>query len=159
MRVGIGYASLPFDPARVLVLGGVKVPGAWGLRGRVDGDALLHALADALLGAAALGDLDEQFPADALPWQAAPSAVLLADVVARLETLHLEPAHVDATVVCERPLLAPHRAAMRERIAALLSLDVAHVSVKATRPNGLGALGDGQGIAVMAVASLAEASA
>ena len=156
MRVGIGYASLPFDPARVLVLGGVKVPGAWGLRGRGDGDAVLHAVADALLGAAALGDLDDHFPADASSWRDAPSAVLLADVIAKLAARALAPAHVDATVICERPDLGPQRAAMRERMGTLLGLDPAHVSVKATLPNGLGALGDGQGIAVMAVASLAE---
>lgn len=159
MRVGIGYASLPFDPAHVLVLGGVKVPGAWGLRGLADGDAVLHAVADALLGAAALGDLEDHFPADEAPWGDAPSAVLLAEVIAKLHVRALVPAHVDATVVCERPDLGPHRAAMRERMGALLGLDLAHVSVKATLPNGLGALGGGQGIAVLAVASLLEVSA
>lgn len=159
MRVGIGYAILPFEPGRVLMLGGVKVPGAWGLRGRSDGDVLLHAVADALLGAGSLGDLGDHFPLADPQWRDVPSAVLLAEVVARLRGKGLAVAHVDVSVVCERPDLSEVRRAMRERLAALLGLDPSGVSVKSVVPGGFGALGDGQGIAALAAVSVAEAPA
>lgn len=158
MHVGIGYCILPFEPGRVLVLGGVKVQGAWGLRGRSDGDVVLHAVADALLGAAALGDLGDHFPEDDRQWDDVPSAVLLAEVLARLTARGLAPAHVDVTVVSERPDLGPERGPMRARMAALLAVDPAHVSLKAVSPHGVGALGSGEGIAALAVASLAAAA-
>ncbi len=157
MRVGIGYDIHAFDPTRVLVLGGVKVPGAWGLRGHSDADVLLHAVADALLGAAALGDLGDHFPDSDPQWADVPSAALLAEVLTKIEAKGLKPAHVDATVVAERPKIAPHRAAIRERLAALTGLDESHVSVKATTNEGLGAVGRAEGIAAMAVVSLVEA--
>jgi 2-C-methyl-D-erythritol 2,4-cyclodiphosphate synthase len=159
MRVGIGYDVHPFDPTRVLVLGGIKIPGAWGLRGHSDADVCLHAICDALLGAAALGDLGDHFPPGEPEWKDAPSAVLLAEVIAKVEARGLRPAHVDVTVIAERPRIAPHRQAIRERLAALLGLDLDHVSVKATTHEGLGAIGRAEGIAAVAVASLAEAPA
>lgn len=158
MRVGIGYDIHPFDPGRVLVLGGVKIEGAWGLRGHSDADVLLHAVADALLGAAALGDLGDHFPDTDERFRDAPSAVLLAEVRTKVRARGWVPAHVDATVIAERPRLAPHRAAMRRRIADLLGLEEDAVSVKATTHEGLGALGRAEGIAAVAVVSLAAAA-
>jgi 2-C-methyl-D-erythritol 2,4-cyclodiphosphate synthase len=157
VRVGLGYDIHPFDPSRVLVLGGVKIEGAWGLRGHSDADVLLHAIADALLGAVALGDLGDHFPDSDPQWKDVPSAVLLAEVVAKVRAKGLVPAQVDSTVVAERPRLAPHRAEIRARIAALLGIDIARVSVKASTNNGIGSLGRAEGIAALAVVTLEEA--
>ena len=157
MRVGIGYDIHAFDPGRVLVLGGVKIEGAWGLKGHSDADVLLHAITDALLGAAALGDLGDHFPDTDAEWKDVPSAVLLAEARAKVRARGWVPGNVDATVVAERPRLAPHRAAMRRRIAELLGLGVEAVSVKATTHEGLGALGRAEGIAATAVVSLLRA--
>jgi 2-C-methyl-D-erythritol 2,4-cyclodiphosphate synthase len=155
-RVGIGYDVHPFDPNRTLVLGGVKIEGVWGLRGHSDADVLLHALADACLGAACLGDLGEHFPDTDARWRGAPSAVLLARVVEMVCEKGLYPSSVDATVVAERPRVAPFRAAIRERVAGLLGLSLDRVSVKATTNNGIGAIGRAEGIAAMAVVSLSD---
>ena len=157
MRVGIGYDIHAFDPGRVLVLGGVKITGVWGLRGHSDADVLLHAITDAMLGAAALGDLGDHFPDTDEEWKDAPSAVLLAEVRTKVRARGWVPGNVDATVVAERPKLAPHREAMRRRIAELLGLEEGAVSVKATTHEGLGALGRAEGIAAMAVVSLVRA--
>jgi len=155
MRIGIGHALHAFDPKRVLMLGGVKIPGAWGLRGPGDADAVLFAVIDALLGAAALGDREDHF-ADA-PAET-PSAVLVAGTLDLLSGAGLEPAHVDVSMVAERPPLRAQRAPIRERLASLLRLAPAQVSVKAAT-GGLGALGRAEGIAALAVASLRETSA
>ena len=157
MRVGIGYDVHAFDPGRVLVLGGVKIEGAWGLRGHSDADVLLHAITDALLGAAALGDLGDHFPDTDTEWKDAPSAVLLAEVRTKVRARGWVVGNLDTTVVAERPKLAPHREAMRRRIAGLLGLEEEAVSVKATTHEGLGALGRAEGIAAMAVISLVRA--
>jgi len=158
VRVGIGYDVHPYDPNRPLVLGGVRIDGAWGLRGHSDADALLHAIGDACLGAATLGDLGEHFPDTDATWRGAPSAVLLSRIVELVRAKGLAPRNVDATVVAERPRLAPHRAAMRERIAELLGLPLDRVSVKASTNNGLGALGRAEGVAALAVVLLEEAA-
>ena len=159
MRVGIGHAQHSFDAKRVLMLGGVKVPGAWGLRGRADGDVLLQAIADALLGGAVLGDCNDHFPIEDAAWRDTPSAVLIAEVLARLQAKGLRPAHVDATLVSDRVELDPARGAMRERIASLLGLEDDRVSVKRAGTGGLGALGDGGGMAAWTVVSLTEDAA
>jgi 2-C-methyl-D-erythritol 2,4-cyclodiphosphate synthase len=156
VRVGIGYDVHPFDAARPLVLGGVRLDGAWGLRGHSDADVLLHAIGDACLGAAALGDLGDHFPDSDPAWRGAPSSVLLARILEMVRGAGLVPSNVDATVVAERPRLAPHRAAIRERIAALLGLPIERVSVKASTNNGLGALGRAEGIAAIAIVSLED---
>jgi 2-C-methyl-D-erythritol 2,4-cyclodiphosphate synthase len=156
VRVGIGYDIHPFDPARTLVIGGVRIDGAWGLRGHSDADVLLHAIGDACLGAAALGDLGEHFPDSDPTWRGAPSAVLLTRILELVRGKGLSPSSVDATVVAERPRLAPHRTAIRERLAELMSLPLERVSVKASTNNGLGALGRAEGIAAMAVVLLEE---
>ncbi|MHC5012412.1 MAG: 2-C-methyl-D-erythritol 2,4-cyclodiphosphate synthase, partial [Planctomycetota bacterium] len=132
MRVGIGYDIHPFDPNRTLVLGGLKIEGSWGLRGHSDADVLLHAIADAMLGAAALGDLGEHFPDADEQWRDTPSAVLLAEVRAKVRARGYVISNVDATVLAERPKLAPFRTAIRERLAQLLGIEEADVSVKAT---------------------------
>lgn len=151
MRVGIGYDIHAFDPSRPLMLGGVKIEGAWGLRGHSDADALLHAVADALLGALALGDLGDHFPDTDPRWKDVPSAVLLSEVAVKVRARGYRPRNVDVNVIAERPRLAPHRQAMRERLAALLDLPVAQVSIKARTNEGLDAVGQAQGIAVQAV--------
>jgi 2-C-methyl-D-erythritol 2,4-cyclodiphosphate synthase len=156
VRVGIGYDVHPFDPARPLVLGGVRLDGAWGLRGHSDADALLHAIGDACLGAACLGDLGDHFPDTDPRWRGAPSSVLLGRILEMVRAKGLSPHGVDATVVTERPRLAPHRDAIRARVASILGLPLDRVSVKASTNNGLGAIGRAEGIAAMAVVLLEE---
>jgi 2-C-methyl-D-erythritol 2,4-cyclodiphosphate synthase len=155
--VGIGFDAHPFDPTRPLALGGVRIEGAWGLKGHSDADALLHAICDACLGAAALGDLGDHFPDTDARWRGAPSAALLARVLDLVAEKSLRVAQVDTTVVAERPRLAPHRQAIRERISELLGIAVDDVSVKATTTNGLGAFGRAEGIAALAVVRLEDA--
>ncbi len=151
MRVGIGYDIHAFDPARVLVLAGLKIPGVWGLRGHSDADVVLHAIGDALLGAVALGDLGDHFPPGDPEWKDAPSATILAEILAKVEARGYRPTNLDVTVIAERPKIQPHRERMRERIAALLGLALEDVSLKATTNEGLGALGRAEGIAAVAV--------
>jgi 2-C-methyl-D-erythritol 2,4-cyclodiphosphate synthase len=156
MRVGTGFDLHRFDPSRPLRLGGVTIPGAPGLAGHSDADCVLHAIADALLGAAGLGDLGEHFP-DADPaWKGADSSAILGRVGAMLAAKDLRVANVDCTVLAERPRIAPYRAAMRARIAAILGLSADAVSVKAGTLEGMGALGRGEGIACQAVCLLEE---
>ncbi|MBN2170601.1 MAG: 2-C-methyl-D-erythritol 2,4-cyclodiphosphate synthase [Candidatus Krumholzibacteriota bacterium] len=156
-RTGIGYDVHRFDAARPLVLGGVVIPDADGLAGHSDADALAHAVMDALLGAAGLGDIGTHFPDTDPAYAGADSMDLLAEVLAKLRGAGLAPAHVDATIIAERPRLAPHVEAIRERLAAALGLPAGSVNVKATTHEGLGALGRGEGLAALAVATLAPA--
>ncbi len=156
-RVGLGYDAHRFAEGRRLVLGGVEVEHHRGLAGHSDADALAHAITDALLGAAALGDLGEHFPDTDERWRDADSLALLREAVALLAQRGLRPVNVDATVVLERPKLAPHREEMRRRLAAALSLDLDAVSVKATRGEGMGFVGREEGVAVMAVALIEPA--
>jgi 2-C-methyl-D-erythritol 2,4-cyclodiphosphate synthase len=151
LRVGQGFDVHRFsgDPGRSLVLGGVVVAGAPGLAGHSDADVVAHALADALLGAAGLGDLGERFPDTSPEWEGANSVGLLSRVVELVETSGLKALNADCTVVCERPRLAPHTAEMGLNLADVLG---APVSVKAKRAEGLGALGRVEGIACLAVA-------
>ncbi len=152
-RVGIGYDIHPFADGRRLILCGVEFPGEAGLAGHSDADVALHALSDALLGAAALGDIGDHFPPTDERWRDADSGDLLQQVV-RLVTADYTVGNVDLTIVGERPRIAPRRAEMRTRIAALLALDEAAVNIKATTNEQLGALGRGEGIAALAVATL-----
>ncbi len=150
LRIGQGFDVHPFaeDPARPLVLGGTVIAGGRGLVGHSDADALAHALADAVLGAAGLGDLGRHFPDDDPRWRGADSIALLVEVVRLAAAAGWRPLNADCTVVAEAPRLAPHQPAMAERLGAALG---APVSVKATRTEGLGALGRGEGIAALAV--------
>ena len=151
LRVGQGFDVHPFspDPARPLVLGGVTLEGQRGLAGHSDADVVAHAVSDALLGAAGLGDLGRHFPDDEEAWSGADSMVLLAEVVSLLGRAGWRPANADCTVVLEAPALAPHRSAMEDRLAGAVGVPV---SVKASRAEGLGALGRGEGVACWAVA-------
>jgi 2-C-methyl-D-erythritol 2,4-cyclodiphosphate synthase len=148
-RVGIGYDSHRFADDRRLVLGGVEVPSDRGLAGHSDADVLTHAVIDALLGAAGLGDLGTLFPDDDERWRDADSVDMLRVAIGQLPG---RPVNVDATVICERPRLEPHRGEMERRLSDVLS---APMSVKATTNEGMGAIGRGEGIACIAVALVA----
>lgn len=150
-RVGLGFDVHPRAPGRELWLGGVRFEGEDGLAGHSDGDAVCHAIADALLGAAALGDIGDHFP-DADPAVAGIAGVeLLAGAVALVRSAGLAPASCDVTIVCERPAIAPRRDEIRRRLADALGVGVERVSVKATRPEGLGLAGEGVGCLAVAV--------
>ncbi len=155
MRNGIGYDSHRFGEGRRLILGGVEVPGAErGLEGHSDADVLTHAVIDALLGAAALGDIGLHFPDDDERWRDADSMVLLREVVALLARAGWAAANVDATVICEVPKLGPHREAMRASLAAALALEPGAVNVKFTTNERMGSIGRGEGIAALATATI-----
>lgn len=152
MRIGQGIDVHAFDENRPLVLGGVRISERGGLAGHSDADAVLHAIVDALLGAAGAGDIGEHFPSDDARWKDADSAVFLAE--ARRVVGEAEIANIDVTIVAQRPKLAPHREAMRDNIARLLDLPAGHVNVKATTTDHLGFIGRGEGICAMAVVLL-----
>jgi 2-C-methyl-D-erythritol 2,4-cyclodiphosphate synthase len=153
---GLGYDCHRFASGRPLVLGGVRIEHDRGLDGHSDADVLTHAIIDAMLGAGALGDIGQHFPDTDPRYAGADSIELLRATVALLAGAGLAVTHVDATVVLERPKLAPVRDAMRERLAAALGLDVGHVSVKATRGEGMGFVGREEGIAALAIATVEE---
>jgi 2-C-methyl-D-erythritol 2,4-cyclodiphosphate synthase len=154
-RVGIGYDIHRFAEHRQLVLCGVPFPDEVGLEGHSDADVALHAVADALLGAAALGDIGDHFPPGDDRWRDADSSELLRAVV-RLVVEDYTVSNVDLTIVGERPKIAPRRAEMRERLADLLGVSAARVSVKATTNERLGALGREEGLATIASVLLEE---
>ena len=154
MRIGHGFDAHRLVEGRTFVLGGVRVPFERGSLGHSDGDVLAHALADALLGAAALDDLGSRFPANDARWKDADSMELLERCAGAVRDAGFDIANVDATIVVDRPKLAPHIAAMRENVAARLSIGVDAVGVKAKTSEGMGYTGDGTGIAVYAVALL-----
>ena len=155
MRIGFGYDSHRFEDGRRLVLGGVTIPDATGLKGHSDADVLIHAIIDALLGAAARGDIGSHFPDTDARWKDADSAQLLAAVVEEIAAAGYRIGNVDATVICEWPKLRPHIDAIRARLARLLGVDVGQVSVKGKTNEQMDAVGAGIGIAVHAVALLA----
>jgi len=152
MRVGYGFDAHRLVEGRKLILGGVEVPFERGALGHSDADALAHALGDALLGAAALGDLGGHFPDTDERWRNADSMELLRYCGAEVRREGYRIENVDATIVLQQPRLAPHVARMRENIAAQLGLSLAQVSVKAKTTEGMGYTGDGSGIAVYAAA-------
>jgi 2-C-methyl-D-erythritol 2,4-cyclodiphosphate synthase len=157
MRAGIGYDIHRFQEGRRLILGGVELPGETGLAGYSDADVLLHAVIDALLGAAGLGDIGQHFPAGDPRWKDASSLDLLARTLALVQQAGFEVGNVDTTVIAEQPRLTPHVAAMRACIAEALGVEPSRVNVKATTNEGMGAIGNGEGIAAMAVAVVREA--
>jgi 2-C-methyl-D-erythritol 2,4-cyclodiphosphate synthase len=150
-RVGLGFDVHRLEPGRRCVLGGVELPHPSGPAGHSDGDAVLHALADALLGAAGLEDLGTLYSDKDPRWKGADSAALLADVVARVRASGWSAVNVDVVIATEGPRIAPHRQAMRARIAALLGLAPDAVNVKGKSLEGLGALAGGAGVAAQAV--------
>jgi 2-C-methyl-D-erythritol 2,4-cyclodiphosphate synthase len=156
VRTGIGYDSHRFAEGRPLILGGIEIEGAErGLSGHSDADVLTHAVMDALLGAAALGDIGDHFPDSDERWRDADSIALLSEVCRLVAEAGWSVENVDATVICEAPKLGPHRDAMRTRLAGALELDVGAVNVKFTTGEGMGFVGRGEGIAALAVATLA----
>ncbi len=152
MRIGTGYDVHRLVAGRKLILGGVEIPYEKGLLGHSDADVLVHAVMDALLGAAALGDIGGHFPDSDPRYEGADSLALLREVCRILREAGFEPGNVDATIVAQAPKLAPHIPAMRRNIAAAMGLDTSCVSVKATTEERLGFTGEGLGIAAQAAA-------
>ena len=150
MRTGIGIDSHAFAPDRRLVLGGVEIPYEQGLAGHSDADVLAHAIADALLGAAGLGDIGESFPDTDEAWRDADSIDLLRTVVERVRAAGFELVHVDATIMLQEPKLAPYREAIRASLTAVLG----SVNVKATTGEEMGFIGRREGAAALAVATI-----
>ncbi len=153
-RTGFGFDAHDFSRSGPLVLGGVSFSGVPRLRGHSDGDALLHALIDALLGAACLGDIGDLFPDTDKKFKGIDSRKLLAEALRRVRRAHFKPIHVDVTVVADKPRLSSHKTALRGTLAALLSLPLSSVSVKAKTSEGTRLLRARGGIAVWAVATL-----
>ena len=152
MRVGIGYDSHKFAPGRPLVLGGVEIPFELGLAGHSDADVVAHAITDALLGAAALGDIGAHFPPDDERWRGADSIELLRSAVRLLAERNYQVVIVDVTVVLETPKLRPHVEAMRARLAAAIDISPDNVSVKGKSNEQMGWIGRGEGVAGLAIA-------
>jgi len=153
-RVGLGFDAHPFEPGRPLRLGGIEIAGSPGLSGHSDGDALLHAITDAILGAAGLGSIGEHFPDSDPAWKGADSARFVERARALAAEKGWRIGNVDAVVITEAPKIAPHAAAMRARVANLLGVEVSAVGIRGTSTNGLGFPGRGEGIAAMAVVLL-----
>lgn len=158
MRIGFGYDSHRFDDERPLVLGGVHIPETPGLLGFSDGDAVCHAVTDAILGAAVLGDIGAHFPPGDERWHGADSIDLLTRAAAMVAEAGYRVGNVDVTVVCERPRIGPHRDQMRAALASALSIGSAEVSVKGKSNEAMGWEGRAEGIAVHAVALLLPSS-
>jgi 2-C-methyl-D-erythritol 2,4-cyclodiphosphate synthase len=156
LRIGIGYDVHRFGPRRKLVLGGVTIPHDRGLIGHSDADVLLHAICDALLGAAAMGDIGKYFPNTDKKWKNVSSLSLLSSVGMLLHKKGFTVGNVDGTVILEDPKISPHVAAMRRSIARALRIPATRVSVKATTNERLGSIGSGEGCAAVAVASVSH---
>ncbi len=153
-RTGIGYDVHRFAEGRKLVLGGVTIPHTAGLEGHSDADVLLHAIADAMLGAAALGDIGQHFPPSDAAWKDADSRDLLRRSVEMLRDAGWQPVNLDATVIAEAPRVNPHAAGMRLEIRAATGLPIEAISIKATTNEGLGFVGRKEGVAAFAVATI-----
>lgn len=157
IRTGIGYDVHRFAPNRRLVLGGVIIPHERGLAGHSDADVLLHAIADALLGAAALGDIGKHFPPSDPAYRDADSRQLLTQVLTLVTEARFRVVNVDATLIAEEPRIGPYTSAMRDVIGSILRIPASAVSIKATTNEGLGFIGRGEGIAALAIATLERA--
>ena len=154
MRIGSGIDVHAFGPGDFIMLGGVRIPHTHGVVAHSDGDVVLHALCDALLGAAGLGDIGHHFSDSDSQWKGADSARFVASVLALLRARRLAVANVDLTVLAQAPKVAPYREAMRRQIAQLLAVGMERVNIKATTTEGLGFLGRAEGIAAQAVVLL-----
>jgi 2-C-methyl-D-erythritol 2,4-cyclodiphosphate synthase len=151
IRIGQGVDIHPFDDSRPLVLGGVKISDRGGLSGHSDADAVLHALTDALLGAAGAGDIGEYFPSEDPKWKGADSARFVAEAKTVVEEMSGDVSNVDITIIAQKPKLAQFRDAMEAKIARMLDIPSGHVNVKATTADHLGFIGRGEGICAMAI--------
>ena len=156
LRVGHGFDAHRLVPKRPLMLGGVRVPATVGLEGHSDGDVLLHAICDALLGAGALGEIGSLFPSSDKKLKGAPSATFVAEVKRRLALSRFSIVNVDATLIAERPRLSAHLEAMKKNVARLLEVEPGTVSIKVKSTDALGAIGRGEGIAAQVLALLAR---
>jgi 2-C-methyl-D-erythritol 2,4-cyclodiphosphate synthase len=156
MRVGSGVDVHAFGPGDFVMLGGVRVPHSHGVIAHSDGDVLLHALCDALLGAAALGDIGQHFKDTDPQWRGADSAGFVTSVLALVHAAGFSPVNADLTVIAQAPKVAPYRQAMQARIAQLLGVQPRQVNIKATTTEGLGFLGRAEGIAAQAVVLLED---
>ena len=157
IRMGLGYDVHRLTEGRDLIIGGVKIPYELGLLGHSDADVLLHAVMDALLGAAALGDIGQHFPDNDPAYAGADSLALLRAVGRILSDAGWTVGNIDATIIAQRPKMAPHRERMRANIAEALGIDISQVSVKATTEEGLGFTGEGLGISAQAIACIRSA--
>jgi 2-C-methyl-D-erythritol 2,4-cyclodiphosphate synthase len=155
-RSGIGFDSHRLTAGRRLVIGGVEIPHELGLDGHSDADVLTHAVIDALLGAAGLGDIGEHFPDDQERWRGADSIGLLAMAMEAIREGGFEPVNVDCTVIMEAPKLSPHKTAIRARLADAMGIEPERVNVKASTGERIGFVGRGEGVAALAVATLRE---
>lgn len=153
-RSGIGYDLHRLAPGRPLILGGVELPFDKGPVGHSDGDALAHAICDALLGAAGLGDIGTHFPDTDPKWKGVSSLVFLENVRDRLAAMNLRIAHIDAVVIAEKPKLGPHFPAMRQALARALGIPQERINLKAKTNEGVDAIGRGEAIAAQAIATL-----
>ena len=158
MRIGSGFDVHAFGPGEFVMLGGIRIAHSRGVIAHSDGDVVLHALCDALLGAAGLGDIGQHFPDSDARWRGADSGRFVSEVLGKLRERGLEVANADVTVLAQAPRVGPHREAMRARIAALLAISPERVNIKATTTEGLGFLGRAEGIAAQATVLLAESA-
>jgi 2-C-methyl-D-erythritol 2,4-cyclodiphosphate synthase len=158
MRIGQGFDVHRLVPARPLVLGGVEIPFERGLEGHSDGDALLHAVADAILGAIGAGDLGRHFPSSEDRWRGVASAEILGEVVARMQSEGFSVENLDATIVAQAPRLAPFQSEMEKNLIEILGTQADRVNLKLTSTDRLGAIGRGEGIAGLAVVLLSRRS-
>ncbi|HEX8153243.1 MAG TPA: 2-C-methyl-D-erythritol 2,4-cyclodiphosphate synthase [Thermoanaerobaculia bacterium] len=159
IRVGQGVDVHPFDDTRPLILGGVRISDDGGLSGHSDADAVLHAITDALLGAAGAGDIGHYFPSTDERWRGASSETFVREAKRILGEMRAEIANVDVTIIAQKPKLAAHREAMVASIARMLDLPEGHVNVKATTTDHLGFIGRAEGICAMAIASVVLSAA
>ena len=151
IRIGQGVDIHPFDDARPLILGGVRIADKGGLAGHSDADAVLHALTDALLGAAGAGDIGQYFPSEDPQWKGADSTRFVAEAARIVNEMDAEISSVDITIIAQKPKIAPFREAIGAKIATLLNLPRGHVNIKATTTDHLGFIGRGEGICAMAI--------
>lgn len=154
MRVGQGIDVHPFDESRPLILGGVRISENGGLAGHSDADAVLHALTDALLGAAGAGDIGQYFPSEDPRWKDADSTLFVREAKRLIDEMEADISNVDITVVAQKPKLAPFRDAMQGTIAKLLDMPSGHVNIKATTTDHLGFIGRAEGICAMAIVAV-----
>jgi len=157
LRVGIGVDAHAFSDGAALVVGGVEIPDEAGLAGHSDGDVVAHALVDAVLGAAALGDIGSFFPSDEAEWEGASSLLFLERAMVAVREAGFELVNADCVLIGERPRIAPLRAEMEQRLAGALGVEAGQVTVRATTTDGLGFTGRGEGLAAQAVALLRRA--
>jgi len=158
LRVGIGYDAHRLVKERPLILGGVNIPHTYGLLGHSDADVLVHAICDALLGAAALGDIGQHFPDNQPQYRGISSLILLAEVKQKINQQGWQISNIDSVIIAEQPKIAPYINAMRENLARCLDIDISQVGVKATSTEGMGYEGRQEGISAQAIALLHDIS-